>query len=350
MSALTPTTGAAPATTEVSSSLLEQILEEMETTRRLKATEESVFEKLSLTPDGADVFQRKLALSEACYRAAIRRTRPQDWVLTQDMQGHAFAMLKASGASIVAELYGVVISNIRPVDDTGIFRPEVEKFPNGAYALKAWCDCESRVNGRKIEHLSAARRSDEDFVGRLVNGETGALVKKRSAEEEYTANPTDLASAVHTLLLTKAVRSLCGMTRVPVSDLAAAWEKTGKKTEDCVAGHGFGTADGRRAQGVATGDVKEGLDKLKAEVLRLAGGSKIDFAKIAKDITSNKEKGFAGFDNLDRLAQDWQVANAWANLKKHPLYSPPKDAPAAAAANGATAAAKKTREPGDDQE
>jgi len=305
--------------------VLDEVLEEAELSRALRREEESALERLSTMPDGADLFKRKAELAERIYFAAIARTRPEDWVVNADAQGHTFAMLKASGAALVAELYDVRISNLRPVDAAGVFRPEKESLGEGKYVLKAWCDAYSKMNGRRVEHLMAARRSDEDFIGRLIDGK-GDFVKKRQADEVYTANPTDLANAVHTLLLTKAVRVLCAMTRVPTSDLTLAWEKTNKKVENCVKGAGFGSADGRRAQGVASGEVKEGLEKLKAEILRLAMGNPADVAKITKEITANPDKNFAGMTDPDRIVQDWMLERAWTNLKKHPLYAPPKDA------------------------
>lgn len=308
--------------------MLDEAMEDYELHRALRQEEESVLTRLGATADGADIFKRQADLSERVYYAAIGRTRPQDWIVSVDGQGQAFAMLRASGASLVAELYDVRITNLRPTVG-GIFRPEKEAVgaDGSKYVLKAWCDATSRMNGRRVEHLMAARRSDEDFVGRLVDS-SGELMKKRHDDEVYSANPTDLASAVHTLLLTKAVRVLCGMSRVPISELARAWQNTGKKVEDCTKGHGGGSADSRRTAALTPDALKAEVAKLQAEVLRLAGGSKTDAAKITRDITSNPEKNFRGFDDITRLSYDWQIENAWKALKKHPLYAPPKDAPA----------------------
>lgn len=310
---------------QIRTATLDEILQETELAEK---AERALLDSLAKNPNGAAIFDQRTKLIESCYLSAIRRTRPQDWVITKDRQENVTAMLCASGAALVAEVYGIEVENMRPLEK-GNFKPERAQLPNGQFELRGWCDAYSRVNGRKVYSLSGARRSDEDFTGRSVDGKGNLTVK---SDERAGANPSDLASATYTLLLTKAVRVLCSMTRVPVSDLEKAWDGTGKKVEQCRAGHGFGSSSGRAASAVAEGDVAAEVAKLKVEVLRMAGGDSSAVKKITKEITSGPN--FAGFDTLDRVTKGFQVTQAWTNLKKHPLYGPP--------ANGAS------REPGED--
>jgi hypothetical protein len=164
-----------------------------------------------------------------------------------------------------------------------------------------------------MEAIEGSRSSSEDFTGR--SDFTGA-----SKLVQYN----DLRTSVYTLLHTKAVRILAGLSRVPLATLEAAWKGTDKKTDNCRKGTGFGGASGRRASSVSNvdGDAKQ---KLKDEVLRRVGGDVHDAKKLTKEITSNPNPGpgkrpFAGFDDLDRCTQDWQIERAWKNLDAHPVF------------------------------
>lgn len=301
---------------EVSTRLLDQILEEADQTAR---AERSFVEKLSAMAEAETIFERRSKLIETCYLVAIGRTRPQDWILFKDPQGNVHAMLAASGAQLVAEVYGVRLSNVRPRDDRGLFDPERVEYTPGVFGFRGACDAYSRINGRE-QMIEMTRRSDEDFTGRTVDGD-GRFTHDK--DKRAGAFEGDLRSSVLTGLLTKAVRILCGMTRVPVSDLERAWGNSGKKVEQCRKGHGFGTSADRNAGAVTTEDVKTEVEKLKAEVTRCVGGDLGAAKKLVKEITSGPN--FAGFDSLDRITKDFQVKQAWTNLRKHALYAPPTE-------------------------
>lgn len=302
---------------EPPSRLLDEILEE---TRQTDRAERSFVEKLSAMAEAEEIFERRTKLIETCYLVAINRTRPQDWILFRDPQGNVHAMLAASGAQLVAEVYGIKLSNVRPRDDQGLFDPERVVYSPGVFGLRGACDAWSRINGRE-QMIEMTRRSDEDFTGRTVDAE-GQFTHDK--DKRIGAFEGDLRSAVLTGLLTKAVRVLCGMTRVPTSDLERAWGTSGKKVDQCRKGHGFGTSADRNAGAVTTEDVKTEVEKLKVEVTRCTGGDLGAAKKLIKEITSGPN--FAGFDSLDRVTKDFQVKQAWTNLKKHALYAPPKAA------------------------
>jgi hypothetical protein len=296
--------------------------------------ERSFIDRLASMENAAVIFERRAQLIESCYLIALKRTRPQDWVLFKMPDGSMNGMLKASGADLVAEVYGVQVENLRPIDAAGIFKPERLSYSSGAYALRGTCDVWSAVNGRRIYNLEAARRSDEDFTGRTVDAE-GRLTHDK--EKRVEALDTDLRSSVLTLIRTKGVRIVCGMTRVPSTDLERAWKGSEKTLEQCAKGHGFGTSSGRTASALAPEDVKTEVEKLRIEILKAVGGDVSGAKKLTKEITSGPN--FQGFDTVDRITKPFQVDQAWANLKKHPLFGA-----ASGKANGKAA----EREPGAD--
>src|SRR3990172_13079780 len=277
--------------------------------------EKSLIERLQRMQDAALVFERRTQLIETCHLVAIRRTRPQDWVLFRDRQANEIAMVTASGAQLVAEVYGVVIQNVRPIDERGMFAPEVVTYPNGSFAYRASCDAWSRVNGRSIEALEIARRSDEEFTGRGVT-KNGDLTVKPG--ERTGALDSDLRSSVLTGLQTKAVRVLCGMSRVPIADLDRAWKDTPKKVSECRKGSGYGTSTERSAATVADTDVPAEAKKLGEEILKRVAGDKSAAADLLREITAGKD--FKGFDSVARFTQAWQLENAWKKLREHATF------------------------------
>lgn len=293
-------------------------------------SETSLLEQLSKLENAEALFQRRAALMESFYMTALKRTRPQDWILFKDKQGNVNAMLAASGAELVAEVYGIRISNIRPLDGRGMFAPERVEITGGAYELRGACDAYSRVNGREAFGLEMSRRSDEQFTGRAVNEDGKFDFQGKSA------NPADLRSSVLTGLRTKTVRVLCGMTRVPPGDLEKAWTGTPKKVDDCRKGSGFGTGNERRSEAVSDEELKPKKAALRDAILRAVGGDTAAAKSLCKEITSNPPK-FGGFETVDRLTEGWQVDNAMAKLKAHPTFGTAAQKPA-------------PREPGDDGE
>jgi len=265
----------------------------------------SLVERLQGMEDAAIVFQRRIDLLETCRNAAIRATNPEDWILNRDRSGKELAMLKASGANVVAMFYGITVENVRPRGKHGEFEPDVTIGSDGR-TLRAWCDAYSNVTGRSIRNLEASRSSTEKFIGR--GPDAGELVAG-----------SDLRSAVYTLLLTKSVRVLAGMSQIPKAVLDDAWKGTGKTTERCVKGSGYGTAKDRAARDVSE-NCTESRKELGDEILRRTGGD-IDAARsVLVDITKNDEKGFAGFDSIDRLTKSWQVEQARKRLATHPVF------------------------------
>lgn len=275
--------------------------------------EQSIIDALVRHEDSAALFERRVRLIEQCRIAAIRATAPEDWVLFRGKDGSTNAMLTAPGAAVVAHYYGIEIYNLRPMRD-GVFSPvRTEDGDEVSYA--AWCDARCNVTGQSVESIEARRSSSEDFVGRGGLSGTSALVAD-----------ADLRAATAQLLKTKAVRILAAMSRVPLRVLEEAWRPVeGKSTSDCRLGSGFGSAKDRGAGRVAEEGVKEAAAALGRDVLSRVGGDEDAAKDLLRDITSNPEKGFKGFDSARRFTQSWQVERAWKALREHELFGDDTD-------------------------
>lgn len=278
--------------------------------------EQSIIERLEGMAEATAIFERRAELLTVCHAAAIKRTRPDDWVINKDRDGNAIAMLRGSGADLIAELYGVCIERIYPLDARGQFAPErVSRQTGTAYGYRCWFDAFSRFNGRAVHAVECTRWSDEDFTGRKIDG-AGALVRRPG--DDATTLDSDLRAAVQRLAMTKAVRILCGMSRVPLSELETAWKGTAKSTGQAASGHGGGSAAERTATKVAEVGIEEAREKLGDELLRRVGGDKAAAAALLKECTASDT--FKGWDTIARITQKWQVEAAWKKLRAHDMF------------------------------
>jgi hypothetical protein len=280
--------------------------------------ERSLLDTLQKSENASLILAKRAELMSTARHLALRATRPEDWILTKDKQDIEIAMLSGPGADQVANLFGIQILNIRPLDERGIFQPEKivdEKDPK-RYTLRAWCDAFSRVTGRAVQSLEASRRSDEDFTGRSVDA-GGAITFRGDG-----ALDSDLRAAVQTLLRTKAVRVLGGMTRVPLSELKAA----GLDTAKCRRGHGYGSGDNRRAQDGAEADVVQQAEALWKDILRRVGGDESAANQVLKEITAypahkeGKYKAFDGCKSWQEINTQKRVETARSKLAKHSQF------------------------------
>lgn len=313
-------------TTETPRGVLEEMLADGRLVRGA-----SLIDRLGREDDPIKKFKMRSALMEALYTAAIARTRPQDWILSKDHLGTVTAMIASSGARLIAEIYEIELTNLRPLDELGMFAPILTEVGRGAFSLRGACDATSKANGR-TQPIETERRSDEDFTGRTVDGE-GSLSFNR--EKKVGSWEGDVRASVLTGLETKAVRTLCSMSRVPPEELSRAWEGTGKSVDGCRKGQGFGTSNDRGAQALSDPEVKAEIEKLRAEVLRTVGGDKEAGKQMVREITTGPN--FAGFDSLDRLTKTFQVQQAWKHLKAHAKYiaaNAPKPEPREAGQEG----------------
>jgi hypothetical protein len=281
---------------------------------RAAASEQSLVEQLQTMENYATIVKRRMELLDSVRLAALRRTRPQDWVLFKDKEEQVVALLADSGVNLVAEAYGVVIDNLRPTGADGRFQPEKEVDDKGHLTFRAWCDVISKVNGRQVQSMEASIRDDEEFTGRRVNDRGEIAARGPKALEQ------DLRAALYTRLRSKAVRAVCGMTRVPAPEIEVAWKGTENKMANARKGHGYGRTAERTAERVAEEGVGDRADKLRDEILRRVGGDEDAARELLVDITKNDEKGFGGFKSTKQFTKDWQLDNAEKRLAAHEVF------------------------------
>lgn len=282
--------------------------------------ERGVTDQLAALENAAALFTRRCQLLESCHQMAIKRTRPEDWVLFRGHDGSETAMLTGPGADLIAEVYGIAVKNLRPVDDRGCFCPEKISQGDGVYSYRATFDAFSRINGRFIENMEAERRSDEDFTGRMVD-KSGAITR-RSADKT-AALDADLRASVARLALTKAVRVLCGMSRVPIGDLKAAWEGTTKTVAQCRRGSGYGSSEARAASGAASGEAQASGAKLWRSILARVGGDVEAGKALLRELTSFTGRDgnqFPGYEDFRRITSEKMINVAAKKLSEHPTY------------------------------
>lgn len=267
---------------------------------------EPLMMSLARIEDGLQVLDRAHLALRMIRANAIRLTGHADWVATKARgapDDEAVCMLVASGAAKIAPFFGISCEPAQPTDTNGAFRPQIERGEGSEIQLHGWAIARCNLTGETIR-VSGSRASSEDFTGRSVAIGATELVAK-----------ADLTRSLETLLRTKAVRELAGMKKVPVQELADA----GIKVAQIPRGSGFGSSADRSASAVVEPGIAEARDKLRDEILRRVGGDKQAARDLLKDCTANPGK-FAGFSSIDRIAQGWQVENAWKRLRAHEVF------------------------------
>ena len=157
-------------------------------------------------------------------KTALACTSGIDWVLFKNKEGQVSAMLKKSGAERVRPWYGI---EVRPRGEVEILVEEGITF--AVIMGDAFCP----ITGGVQEGIVGRRGASEDFTGR----------------KREVAGLGDLKSAARSNLDTKAVRILCGMSSVDLSEIADAWNCTPQETERrCSRGSGYGSS-AQRASG-----------------------------------------------------------------------------------------------------
>ena len=177
-------------------------------------------------PQAMDAFVEAMASAARNLRkAAFALVDPEDFVLSRDREGNETAMLAGPGAQKIAPLLGIAITNLRGPGGQPVSEPVYE---NGTAVIIG--DIESRVLGTVLESVRAERDASEGFAGRA-------------------GNRGDLKSAANTLLLSKGVRTMLGMSRIPLAVL----KENGIDVARCRRGHGYGSSGERQAGTVPTG-------------------------------------------------------------------------------------------------
>jgi hypothetical protein len=239
---------------------------------------------------------------------AIRGSHAFDWTLYKDKEGRVVGVPRDSAAVQIRKWMGISIFNYRPLEG-GVPTPLITKErvktidkegkvtgEAEVTVVEMWADGLCALTGEPVEGVYYAVRSDKPFTG------SGTL--------------QDLKASCRTGLDAKVTRILSGLRKVPVDQLTAL----GVNVEKSHTGMGFGTSADRGSARVQEAGVKEGLEELKAEVLRRVGGDISAVKSLTIDITKSPDGKFKGFDSLDRVTKPWQVEAAWKALKAHPVF------------------------------
>ena len=244
---------------------------------------------------------------------AIKNSHPFDWTLYRDKEGRVVGVPRDSACVNIRKWMGINVFNYRPNVDRipkPLISEERTQDEKGnvtkATVLEFWADGSCQTTGEVIESIYYAVRSDKPFTG--------------------SGTVQDLIASCRTGLDAKVTRVLSGLRKVPEDVL----KEHGIDTTKCHGGMGFGTSSERTAGKVAEEGVPEKAAALRAEILRVVGGDGAAAKKLCREITAGDKPGkdgklFPGWDSVDRLTLGWQVDNAVAKLKKHPMYSNPAE-------------------------
>jgi hypothetical protein len=164
-------------------------------------------------------------LWETAWLAALRRTAPPDWVLfrarTED-GGQIVGYLEDAGCDRVRGGMGIEIYNVS--DPVKIVNPKDDTDFHYVQTADGFC----RLTGERVYRIEGARSSKDD-VCRDVTGTALDILVRKSTRANCDGN---------------VVREF-GFKSVAVEEIARAWAGTGKSTDHCRRGRGFGTRDER---------------------------------------------------------------------------------------------------------
>lgn len=179
----------------------------------------------ALRSTGVEIVEARALVLTTLRKAAIRMTSPADWLLfksPEEQGGQIVGYLQDCGADRVRDLYGIEIF--------GLSAPELVETNDPAifhYLITGSGRC--KLTRQILEDVEGGRSSTDDFC-KGKNGLELKLAVRKAARANLDGNIT---------------RELSGLKSVPVEEIAAAWEGTNKKTENCRRGRGFGTRDER---------------------------------------------------------------------------------------------------------
>ena len=272
--------------------------DEIAHTRRVERDERPLIDRLQGMTHAAALFKQRAELLQKCRTYAVRETNPRDWVLMRPKGGpddSVVAFPDRTACSKIIDVYGIEVYDVRPVGSDGGFAPDriVHQVEGReVVTLRAWCRARSRVTGRVVEMIEAARATNEQFTGR--------------------GTEQDLRSALLTLLLSKSARVISGLSSVPLRSLDEAWEGTGKSTAQCTKGSGFGSSADRRGEELADSDATAAA-ALWRDVVGYCRNDMNEASTLLRTITSFKKADgsmYMGIGDFKQFRSDRQIAAA----------------------------------------
>jgi hypothetical protein len=150
--------------------------------------------------------EKMIRILERLRAAAIQQTYPSDWLIhvTVNHDGvptKQVGYLQDCGAERAGKVFGIEIG-----------KPLVERdeLGEGQYMYRVQASAWSKMTGERIDTVLGARSSVDQFFQRQIKGEGDKV------------DPTDVMKAAYANLHGRAVRSLTGLTAVPLGVLDAA--------------------------------------------------------------------------------------------------------------------------------
>lgn len=207
--------------------------------------------------EAVEIIEARADILAMIRKKAILATSPEDWVLFkagEEHGGQIVAYLQDCGTERVRDLFGIEIQNVsRPekvlTNDPAVFH----------YIIRGDGLC--KITRQVVEGIEGGRSSTEDFC----KGKTGVdleLAVRKAARANLDGGIT---------------RKLAGLKSVPLDEIAAVWQGTPKKIENCRKGRGFGTRDARLGAETIDADIIPPKCHLCSKPMKLRQGSKGPF-------------------------------------------------------------------------
>ena len=200
---------------------------------------------------------------------SLRLTSPNDWVLFRTRDGEVYGYVTEAGCQRFRQLWGIEINNVSD--------PRVEQESDGEFSVTLTGDGYCNLTRLGVTGIIGQRGSREDFVKYEKGTKLQSLVKK-AARANLDGNIT---------------RELCGLKNVPEAEIKEAWKDTGKTTDRCAKGKGFGTQAEREGAEVQTGP-----DGVKPPACPKCGTEPMRFRPAGKKKNGDSYSAFWGCFNF----------------------------------------------------
>lgn len=190
----------------------------------------SLVELATMKGQAIEIIQARVQVWETARKAALRLTWPEDWLLFRDREGRVIGFLSDAGCERVRGILGIEIF--------GISRPEKIAGADPLdfyYVITGSGRC--ALTNQIVENIEGGRSSKDDVCKNVTGAALDMLVRK-SARANLDGGIT---------------RELAGLGSVPSEEIAAAWEGSGRKVDNCRRGRGFGSGAERAGADLDTG-------------------------------------------------------------------------------------------------
>jgi len=180
---------------------------------------------------GLEIAKARAAIIDNLRRASISLTSPQDWLLFKNDAG-ATGYCQDTGCKRYWQLWGIEISP----------RGDFEKITDDEtkdFAYRCYGDGFCQVTGLFLKNVEGVRYSTEDFCKDLPQ-----LKKEVRVRQAAVANRDG-----------SIIRALAGMKSIPIEMLEEVWKGTGKSTDHCNLGKGYGSKAERMGAAVQQSDI-----------------------------------------------------------------------------------------------